>query len=717
MQVETHAPVAFYLTGRAAGAGLDPMEGLGLRPALFAGYEDLTSLRYDFPVVLAGDGGVEPLSGLFDAALEVAAQGPEAARVRQHGLRLEREMRVLAALGERGRFGDVFEAAAARIGPAGGTDFADSQRRIRAALKCEGELADCDGLLARRLLQHLWQRSHEAKAAAFGAKLRRLKLRLAGILQAGVDHSRRGVTAGRLEASVGPAYAETFDFDAMSRLLARSLPVDSMPAGRRQRIAGLLRVLDTQRFFAQPDGAAKAAPYGFVFDTCAAALKAWRERQPRLVELARALVVAELEIAGTYDPARHDAVFRNWGGGGLDASELAAFPDYLVAVHESRLDANENARLMEILSAGLPIKVLLQADDLADDTTPGLRSRRLASLAMGLNTAYVLQSAASNLLRFGDRLRAAMAYRGPALVNVYSGAGSHNVPPYLVAAAAMESRAFPAFSYDPSAGADWAARFFVRGNPQPELDWPVRQLAYEDGAHQAATMEVPFTVIDFLAADARYASHFARVPRTAWDECIGVDEALAATQPGMAEKVPGVAMLDAADRLQKVIVDQALMRQAARCRDLWRSLQELGGIHNSHARDLLERDRQARREEDEARVPVARTEAPVAAVVTEAPAAAAQPAEPAGATEHAADEAYIETERCSSCNECTQINNRMFAYDSNQQAYIADITAGTYAQLVEAAESCQVAVIHPGKPRDPNEPGLADLLKRAELFA
>jgi hypothetical protein len=36
--------------------------------------------------------------------------------------------------------------------------------------------------------------------------------------------------------------------------------------------------------------------------------------------------------------------------------------------------------------------------------------------------------------------------------------------------------------------------------------------------------------------------------------------------------------------------------------------------------------------------------------------------------------------------------------------------------LVEAAESCQVSIIHPGKPRNANEPGIAELLKRAEPF-
>ena len=59
----------------------------------------------------------------------------------------------------------------------------------------------------------------------------------------------------------------------------------------------------------------------------------------------------------------------------------------------------------------------------------------------------------------------------------------------------------------------------------------------------------------------------------------------------------------------------------------------------------------------------------------------------------------------------------MFAYDANKQAYIASKEAGTYAQLVEAAESCQVSIIHTGKPWNANEPGLDELIKRAAVFA
>ena len=58
----------------------------------------------------------------------------------------------------------------------------------------------------------------------------------------------------------------------------------------------------------------------------------------------------------------------------------------------------------------------------------------------------------------------------------------------------------------------------------------------------------------------------------------------------------------------------------------------------------------------------------------------------------------------------------MFAYNDDMQAYIADPAAGTYRELVEAAETCQVAIIHPGKARNPDEPDLDALLARAEPF-
>ncbi len=86
------------------------------------------------------------------------------------------------------------------------------------------------------------------------------------------------------------------------------------------------------------------------------------------------------------------------------------------------------------------------------------------------------------------------------------------------------------------------------------------------------------------------------------------------------------------------------------------------------------------------------------------------------ANEQPPDGAYIDTPRCTTCDECIQINNRIFAYDANRQAYIADPDGGSYRDLVEAAETCQVCIIHPGKPMNPDEPGLEELVTRAEPF-
>ncbi|HSM36461.1 MAG TPA: 2-oxoacid:acceptor oxidoreductase family protein [Longimicrobiales bacterium] len=79
-------------------------------------------------------------------------------------------------------------------------------------------------------------------------------------------------------------------------------------------------------------------------------------------------------------------------------------------------------------------------------------------------------------------------------------------------------------------------------------------------------------------------------------------------------------------------------------------------------------------------------------------------------------EPWIDTPLCTSCNDCININAQMFAYDENKQAYIADAGAGTYAQLVQAAEKCPAAIIHPGDPLDPDEPGLEKWIQRAEAL-
>ena len=665
MHSELNAQLAFHLTGVRSPGELDAVEPLELRPALLAGYRDLTKLRYDFPLVLSeaqsGSDFARPLSALVDAALAGADEPARAA-----ALRREQEIRAALARGEGGRLSQLWTATP--------------------ALGADGEVVDCDAAFPARFVTCAWRGAQAAKARRFREAAERLVAQLSAILAVDLAQSDEGRSASRLSASL--ALEGAFDTQAMSRLLAKALPERRLPASRHRRLRSIVSVLKAQRFFHAGDSSG-AKPFGFVFQSCADALQAIRDRRGPLLELARAMGAGELEAAGEYDESRHDALFE-----GLAENAVGPLlaPDYLVCLNACNLHAPENAGLGELLASGMPVKVLVQHDDILERSAVGpanpafgARARLLAGMALGLNEVYVLQTSASNLYRMRERVLKGLGTAGPALFSVFSGAtDTVGMPPYLFAAAAMESRAFPAFSYDPSAGEDYAARFSLENNPQADADWPMHSLSYEDAAHQRIEVRVPFTLADLVACDRRYASYLARLPRSRANG-----------------EVPSLLMVDPRDTVQKVIVAEPLMREAKRCLEAWHGLQ-------ARAR------RAAPAPASEAPVPEA--EKPAAATTAAAAPAAAAPAAGEPASAPSSDAPYIETPRCTTCEECVKINARLFVYDGNKQATIGDLKAGSYRELVEAAESCQVSIIHPGKPLDPNEPGLDELLKRAEPF-
>jgi hypothetical protein len=711
------AHIAFHLGGIRRG-GLESIEGHDLRPALYARYKTLTDLRYDFPLVLlrngADENSVQSLSAFIDGACDRVATGADGDRLRRTALKLERQVREVAAERGAAAWRELRDGAIASLG--GDANLRADLVRLAPALDVDADVVDCGAETAQRLCVHLWQATYRQRHARFHERVDALIAGLQDILRADFMRSTAGLSAPNLKASIGGGLQNAFDFDALSNVLSRRAPQTSLSASRRARIDRLLATLQSQRFY--PAGDSAVEPYAFEFQSCADAIAAYRARLPDVTELAKAFAVAELELDGAYHEARHDAFFETFSEAALDPATFDLFPDYLVCVRSEDMQAADNEAILEASAGGLRAKVLIQTDDILEPSPVaggniafGMRSKRLTNAALALSEVFVVQSAASNLLRYRGPIYRAFAYAGPALISVYSGAAANGVPAYLNAAAAMESRTFPAFAYDPSAGADWASRFDLSDNPQADSDWPVHPFDYEDATHQRRHEEVAFTLVDFVASDPRYATHFAIAPRSAaGDSLVSVREFLSSGRGETADTAPCILMVDSHNDLQKAIVDDALIREARRCAEMWRNLQELGGIHNSHAARLVAQERKAWETKQGAAPDVVAAEAPAAAAPAEAPTVA--PAE----MQVSSDDPYIETPRCTTCNECTQISDRIFAYDANKQAFIANPDGGTYAQLVEAAESCQVSIIHPGKPRNPDEPGLEDLIARAEAF-
>ena len=729
MDKQRKAQVVFHLTGRHPSGAAPDSTLAGLRPALLAGYRRLDTLRYDFPLVLVRDGGesVLSLTAVVDFALRAAAPpGPPGEALRKRALIIERDVRRRVAAGEQGTLRELWERAAGSIAPPDDAGFRADADKARDALPVDGEVVDCNAALPARFVRHAWSAVQQQKARTAQERIGGLVIRLGNILRADYARSEAALAQPALQASFGSAHRGMFDFEAMSRLLSRGGPRGGLGERRRQRVEDALAVLRTQRFFPPARGGGDGDVHGFEFATTEAALAAFRERLPELARLLKALQVATLEVEGGYVEDIHDALFGAYDAQSVTSRDLEVFPDYLVCLEAG--NAGSHAHLTEALSCGVPLKVLVHADDLLEESVLGqgrfafgLRSAQLASAAMSLDDVFVLQSTASNLLQLRARVQHGLLHAGPALFSIYAAPDGGALPGYLQAAAAMQSRAFPAFSYDPGAGPDLASRFSLENNPQPGQDWPVERLAYADQDLQAVSEEVAFTFADFALCDARYAGHFEVVPRAAWGD--GMQPAQDWLSQPLRESVldvPYVLAVDEADLLCRLVVDERLMHASVRCREAWHRLQELGGIHDSRAEKRLAREREAWEEAHRRDIAIASASAaPEAAAAAPPPPAAAAPVPAAVAEAEPArnpDEAYIETIRCSTCNECTQVNPRMFAYNDNKQAYIADLKAGTYKQLVEAAESCQLSIIHPGKPWDPDEPGMAELLERAKPF-
>jgi ferredoxin len=338
---------------------------------------------------------------------------------------------------------------------------------------------------------------------------------------------------------------------------------------------------------------------------------------------------------------------------------------------------------------------------------------------------------------------------------------------WFVASAALESRAHPFVLVNPDGGDHAAQRVSFGGNPQPDSDWPIETLEYRDTSGETMTMELAFTFADYALLMPALHDQFRVVPAGLESaDLVPIDRFLEAGSEVADRAVPFVWAIDCDGTLMRLVVSRALVFA---CRDrlnYWHTLQELAGIHNAYVeaaidrivdeqRVAIEAEREQLQKAHEQELESVRSEAageamgqlvdflmgadlsgmvgggqlatmPAAAPIeTDAPEAAdVEAAEPEPEPEAAAepeeelsfDEPWLDTASCTTCDDCMSINKMMFAYNEDKQAYIRDPRAGTYADLVAAAEICPARCIHPGKPLDPNEPGLEELIARAEPF-
>ncbi len=720
-----------------------------LRPALLARYLDLANLRHDFPLVLTHDDHhpVATLTATVNELLRrIAPEGAEGERLRQHVLRLEAAIRRRLDRGAaQGTLTQMWEQAAedllheAREGDA----LRASLTAARDALPTDGHLVACDDDAPTAVLRHIRTGVERPRTTALRHEIDELIRRLTALLTGDEQRSAKGRDPARLRASVGAPHEGDFDFEAWSEILGSRPHHGQLPEARRLRIDWALHVLCSQRFVPMDQGPDTRETFAFEFDSYARALDAYRERMPEAVRLLKATAVARLELDNDYDEAAHDAFFHAFDTCSLRPDDLLPFPSYLIVLDGDELGPATRAQVLDVLASPLPFKVVVVTADavgpppLHDPLGPRrLSGVELSNAALGLGTARLVQTTTATLARMSGAVRAAMADRGPALMSIVTGAVQvgADFSPYLAAAAATEARAVPVFTYDPNDGSDGSSQITLSNNPQPAADWPIRMLMYEDEYLQRVHEDVAFTVADLVATDPRFAEHVAVAPRQAWTGAmVPVADFMRMSESDRRGRVPYIVAVDQNDVLRRVVVDHRVVAVTEQSLLAWHRLQERSGVRDSEERrrlaaDLAALEHERREIELAARppsqpTPATRPEAATSGMPddgapdesSEDAAATSNVAEPDG--DHSPSEAWIETARCTTCDECTNLNPRMFAYNEDKQACISDLHAGTFRDLVQAAEACQVAIIHPGEPWDPDEPGLGDLRRRAAAFA
>ncbi|MCB9245348.1 MAG: ferredoxin [Flavobacteriales bacterium] len=475
---------------------------------------------------------------------------------------------------------------------------------------------------------------------------------------------------------------------------------------------------------------------------------------------------AALELDDQYVVDVHDDYFNHLKWFKLSQDELNLFHPIVLITSSTALLGDGLSCLSDCLSSNKLIKVVALTDRTASQADPDVHweeasrsfRKELAALSISHRSAHTLQCGSDQSKLLFDGIGASMRANTPSVMQILVPAiGSDTRINLLKINAAVESRYFPYLSYDIEKGEQWGSRFDISGNPQPDKNWPTYSFKYEDVDGAPREMQVSFTYADYKALTREKIDELFIVPEAyATEHLIPVNEFLELRDDELSGKVPFIWLVDEQRRLKRGAMPYMWAVSCQERLDYWNFIQELGGLNSYHVNEALykakttwdaekEREIDALKASFEREIAVARESAageamerladvllnlddlPLqssskvvaktsAVISTSEPDTEQEKVEEKTVPKAASSEAWLETFRCTSCNDCVDKYPLQFKYNEDKQAVIQDAKAGTYANLVQAAENCPAQCIHPGSPFNPDEPHLDEWVKRAEPF-
>ncbi|MDH3993107.1 MAG: ferredoxin, partial [Gammaproteobacteria bacterium] len=352
-------------------------------------------------------------------------------------------------------------------------------------------------------------------------------------------------------------------------------------------------------------------------------------------------------------------------------------------------------------------------------------------IAMAHRTTYVLQSSIAHSNHMIEGFIQGLMAKRPALFNLYTSCqpehGIGDDMGHHQAKLAVESRAYPLFRYNPDNGKTPEECFDLDGNPAIYEDWPSYTLNYLEGSREKS-MELPLTFADFAMTEARFRKHFRMAPPDTWHEnMVPLADFIQLEEDEREGQFPFIWTVDKRQHLSRLLVDSTMVTSCEERRDFWVMLKAIavvrpkapdtaGDMEEKTRRDVVRRIASGLlRMAEGGDLSADLTEATAGAVDDVLVASNAEvPAAGPGEADHMAP--WIDTDDCTACDECTNLNGAIFAYNDQKKAFIKDPLGGPYRDLVKAAEKCTAQVIHPGLPADRSEKDVDKWIARGEKF-
>ena len=249
---------------------------------------------------------------------------------------------------------------------------------------------------------------------------------------------------------------------------------------------------------------------------------------------------AEAELAGEYDPEVHEPIFTKLDWRQFTDEEFHLCPPiFAVGGDGAMLDIGFQ-NVSRLMASGKPIRIVVldtqvysntggqactsgftgQVSDMAaygkDQHGKEETRKEMSLIAIAHRGTYVLQSSQALPSHMLAGVIKGLNSRNPAVFILHCpcppehGLGDDQAT--NAARLSLESRAFPFLVYDPDAGEELADRLDLDGNPSIEDKWPTYELKYIDDEGNEQTMELPLTIADWAATEARFKKHFKKVP-------------------------------------------------------------------------------------------------------------------------------------------------------------------------------------------------------------